>query len=67
VAQRRPYDQPASLETTTAAGACPGEAEELEHTALARTDWLDDLLSGRYLPRIEPVEQLLAELDQAVT
>ncbi|MFZ3475851.1 methionine adenosyltransferase [Streptomyces sp. 4.24] len=59
------YDDPASIETTTASGASPAEAEELVRAALARTDWLDDLLGGRYLPRIEPVEQLLAELDQA--
>jgi S-adenosylmethionine synthetase len=35
------------------------------HAALARTGWLDDLLSGRYLPMVEPVGQLLADLDQA--
>ncbi|MGA5819925.1 methionine adenosyltransferase [Kitasatospora sp. NPDC094028] len=60
-----PYDQPASIETTTSTEAPPGAAEELVRATLARTDWLDDLLAGRYLPRIEPVEQLLAELDQA--
>ncbi|MFD7580956.1 methionine adenosyltransferase [Kitasatospora sp. NPDC059817] len=61
-----PYDQPASIETTTTLDAPPGAAEELVRATLARTDWLEDLLAGRYLPKIEPVEQLLADLDQAV-
>lgn len=59
------YDQPASVEITTAKEAPAGAAEELVRATLARTDWLEDLLSGRYLPRVEPVERLLAELDQA--
>ncbi|MDJ0344195.1 methionine adenosyltransferase [Streptomyces sp. H10-C2] len=58
-----PYDQPASIEVTTGKEAAAAEAEKLVRAALARTDWLDDLLSGRYLPRITPVEQLLADLE----
>lgn len=57
------YDQPASIEITTAKDA---PAEELVRDALARTDWLPDLLDGRYLPHVEPLETLLAELDEAV-
>lgn len=60
------YDQPASIETATAAEAAPGWTEELVRAALSHTDWLEDLLSGRYLPKVEPVEDLLADLDQAV-
>ena len=59
------YDQPASVEITTARPAPAGAAEELVRTTLARTDWMADLLSGRYLPRIEPVKELLADLDLA--
>ncbi|WP_329021194.1 methionine adenosyltransferase [Streptomyces sp. NBC_01601] len=59
------YDQPASVEITTSEPAPPGKAEELVRATLARTDWMEDLLSGRYLPRIEPVEELLASLTQA--
>lgn len=59
------YDQPASVEITTSEHAPPGEAEELVRATLARTDWMEDLLSGRYLARIEPVEELLASLTQA--
>ncbi|GAA1930577.1 methionine adenosyltransferase [Streptantibioticus ferralitis] len=58
------YDQPASIEITTANEAPTGQAEELVRATLARTDWLDDLLSGRYLPKVEAVEDLLADLDQ---
>ncbi|UCM88465.1 methionine adenosyltransferase [Streptomyces marincola] len=60
------YDEPASIEITTAKAAPPGEAEELVRTVLSRTDWMEDLLTGRYLPAIEPVEDLLADLDRAV-
>lgn len=60
-----PYDQPASVEITTAREAPAVTAKELVRATLARTDWMEDLLSGRYLPRLEPVEQLLADLDQA--
>jgi S-adenosylmethionine synthetase len=59
------YDDPASVEVTTARPAPAGAAEELVRATLARTDWIPDLLSGRYLPRIEPVENLLADLGQA--
>ncbi|MER6916075.1 methionine adenosyltransferase [Streptomyces sp. NPDC000594] len=60
-----PYDQPASIEITTARQAPAGAAEELVRAVLARTDWMVDLLSGRYLPCLEPVEDLLADLDRA--
>jgi S-adenosylmethionine synthetase len=50
---------------TAAHQALDGAAEELVHTTLAHTDWIEDLLSGRYLPRLEPVEQLLVDLEQA--
>jgi S-adenosylmethionine synthetase len=59
-----PYDQPASIEITTAKEAPSGAAEELVRATLRRTDWMEDLLSGRYLPCVEPVEQLLSDLDQ---
>lgn len=59
------YDQPASVEITTARPAPAGAAEELVRTTLARTDWIADLLSGRYLPRVEPVKELFADLDLA--
>ncbi|MCY7343120.1 MAG: hypothetical protein LH603_15135 [Pseudonocardia sp.] len=60
-----PYDQPASIEITTAAESPAGPAEDAARHALTRTDWLGDLLSGRYLPRVEPVEQLLDDLQWA--
>ncbi len=60
------YDEPASIEITTQKEAPPGAAEELVRATLCRTDWMTDLLSGRYLPTIEPVEGLLADLERAV-
>ncbi|KUN17646.1 S-adenosylmethionine synthetase [Streptomyces corchorusii] len=60
-----PYDEPASIEITTVNQAPPGAAEELVRAALSRTDWIEDLLSGRYLPAVAPVEELLADLEQA--
>lgn len=60
-----PYDEPASIEITTEKEAPSGAAEELVRATLCRTDWMADLLSGRYLPRVEPVEQLLADLERA--
>ncbi|GAA3733325.1 methionine adenosyltransferase [Salinactinospora qingdaonensis] len=57
------YDQPASIEITTAEEAPTEVIEELVRLTLARTDWMEDLLSGRYLPQVEPVEQLLADLE----
>lgn len=59
------YDQPASVEITTRDQAPPEAAEKLVRATLARTDWMDDLLAGRYLPKVEPVAQLLADLDGA--
>ncbi|WP_433358583.1 methionine adenosyltransferase [Streptosporangium sp. CA-115845] len=56
------YDQPASIEITAAGQMSASQAEAAVRTELARTDWLTDLLDGRYLPRVEPVEQLLTEL-----
>ena len=61
-----PYAEPASIETTTAHQAAPGAAEELVRATLSRTDWMEDLLSGRYLPAVAPVEELLANLERAV-
>ncbi|MFI0188589.1 methionine adenosyltransferase [Streptomyces sp. NPDC017082] len=58
------YDDPASIEITTAHPAPPGATEELVRATLSRTDWMDDLLAGRYLPTIEPVEDLLVELER---
>lgn len=60
-----PYDEPASIEITTQQQAPAGAAEELARATLTRTDWIADLLSGRYLPAIEPVKDLLADLDRA--
>ncbi|WP_280258138.1 methionine adenosyltransferase [Nocardia wallacei] len=57
-----PYDQPASIQITTTRPAPEGDTEELVRTTLARTDWLDDLLTGRYLPRVEPFDKLLDDL-----
>ncbi|CAL9297274.1 methionine adenosyltransferase [Streptomyces sp. SudanB182_2057] len=59
------YDDPASIEITTGHQAPPGATEELVRATLSRTDWMDDLLAGRYLPTIEPVEHLLVELERA--
>lgn len=61
-----PYDEPASIEITTTKETAHRSAEELVRATLSRTDWIQDLLSGRYLPRLEPVEDLLADLDRAV-
>jgi S-adenosylmethionine synthetase len=58
------YDDPASIEITTAGQAPPGAAEELVRATLCRTDWMDDLLSGRYLPTVAPVDHLLADLER---
>lgn len=33
---------------------------------LSRTDWMADLLTGRYLPAVAPVDELLADLERAV-
>lgn len=60
------YDQPAFIEITTSKDAPTGEAEKVVRATLARTDWLEDLLSGRYLPKVEPIEDLLTDLDQAM-
>lgn len=60
-----PYDKPASVEVTTSGDAPPREAEDLVHAALARGGWLDDLLAGQYLPKVEPVGLLLRSLDEA--
>jgi S-adenosylmethionine synthetase len=60
-----PYGQPASVEVTTSAQAPPGAAEDLVRATLARTDWLPDLLAGRYLPKVEPAAQLLDDLARA--
>ncbi|MEU6462638.1 methionine adenosyltransferase [Streptomyces sp. NPDC046976] len=59
------YDDPASIEITTARPAPPGATGELVRATLSRADWMDDLLAGRYLPTIEPVENLLVELERA--
>lgn len=61
-----PYDQPASIEITTEKEAPPGAAGALVRATLRRTDWMEDLLAGRYLPTVAPVEDLLADLDRAV-
>jgi S-adenosylmethionine synthetase len=60
------YDEPASIEITTEEETPLGAAEELVRATLCRTDWMADLLSGQYLPAVERVEDLLADLDQAV-
>ncbi|KDA41093.1 methionine adenosyltransferase [Frankia sp. CeD] len=61
-----PYDEPASVEIIAGRGAPPGEAEELVRATLSRTDWMGELLSGRYLPALAPVGELLAELERTV-
>jgi S-adenosylmethionine synthetase len=59
-----PYPEPASLDIT-AAHPDPANAEVV-HVALHRTDWVADLVDHqRYLPRVLPVTELLAELDPA--
>jgi S-adenosylmethionine synthetase len=45
------YDQPASVEITTAREAPPGEAAELVRAALARTDWMKDCSPAGTCPR----------------
>lgn len=57
------YDQPASIEITTASRMPDSQVEAVVRAELARTDWLTDLLDGRYLPHVSPVQQLLDELD----
>ncbi|WP_280361297.1 methionine adenosyltransferase [Nocardia wallacei] len=57
-----PYDQPAFIQITTTHSAPEGDTEELVRTTLARTDWPDDLLTGRYLPHVEPFDKLLDDL-----
>ncbi|GAB2717939.1 methionine adenosyltransferase [Kitasatospora kifunensis] len=60
-----PYHRPALLQTTTAEGINQPAAVDLVYSVLARTDWMQDLVTGAlYLPRIEPLDQLLAGLDQ---
>jgi S-adenosylmethionine synthetase len=61
------YTDPASIEITTTRAAGDDLLHGLVHATLTRTDWMDDLLSGRYLPRVRPWEHLLTELDQAVS
>ena len=60
------YDSPASIEITTSDQAPPGAAEEAVRATLSRTDWMEDLLAGRYLPAVGSVEILLADLDRAL-
>lgn len=60
-----PYDSPASVEVTAPGGLAPGEAGDLVAATLARTDWMPDLLAGRYLPRVEPLTGLLDDLARA--
>ncbi|MGV9426643.1 methionine adenosyltransferase [Streptomyces sp. NPDC003656] len=62
-----PYDRPTSIEITTAHPASAEAAADLVRATVSRTDWLEDLLSGRYLPAVQPVEDLLSELERAVT
>ncbi|WP_418154519.1 methionine adenosyltransferase [Actinoalloteichus caeruleus] len=59
-----PYDQPASIEITTAREVPIGAAEELVRATLSRTDWTEDLLAGCFLPAVAPVEDLLADLER---
>ncbi|WP_327359606.1 methionine adenosyltransferase [Streptomyces sp. NBC_01304] len=55
------YPDPASVEITT---KDPAGAERLVRESLARTDWMSDLVDQeRYLPRLAPVDDLLAQLD----
>ncbi|MFH7340609.1 methionine adenosyltransferase [Streptomyces sp. KHY 26] len=62
-----PYSEPASIEITTTHPQPPAAAADLVRATLARTDWMEDLLSGRYLPAVHPIEDLLSELERAVT
>lgn len=59
------YTDPASAEITTTGAAEGGVLNALVRATLTRTDWMDDLLAGRYLPRVQPWENLLTELEQA--
>lgn len=61
------YSEPASIEITTARPRPPAAATDLVRDTLSRTDWMQDLLSGRYLPAVHPVESLLSELERANT
>ncbi|MCI2421143.1 hypothetical protein MOQ72_27235 [Saccharopolyspora sp. K220] len=59
------YSDPAALEITCPT-MDPAEAESLVRGALAERDWLGDLVDGqRYLPRVTPISQLVAELRNA--
>ncbi|MFI6883344.1 methionine adenosyltransferase [Streptosporangium canum] len=60
------YDSPASIEITTSGQVPPGAAEEVVRATLSRTDWMEGLLAGRYLPAVGSVEILLADLDRAL-
>lgn len=58
-----PYPAPAAVEVTTAEDPGPGTAEEMVRNSLRDTGWMADLVGARrYLPRVEPVAELLAAL-----
>ncbi|MDT0489743.1 methionine adenosyltransferase [Streptomyces griseus] len=58
------YPEPASLDITTTQPE-PGH-EDLVRKVLHRTDWVPDIVDHqRYLPRVLPVSELLADLDAA--
>lgn len=60
------YDDPATVEITTRDPGPHRDARRWVQQALTERDWLPDLLEGqRYRPRINPVEELLAELARA--
>jgi S-adenosylmethionine synthetase len=61
-----PYDKPASMEITAGSHVPARATEDLVRMTLSRTDWMENLLAGRYLPAIQPVEELLDGLEQAV-
>jgi S-adenosylmethionine synthetase len=61
-----PYDEPAFVEIAAGRGVPRGETEELVRATLSRTDWMGELLSGRYLPALAPVGELLADLERTV-
>jgi hypothetical protein len=53
------------VEVTTADPDHHRAAEQTVRACLERTDWLPDMLEGRYLPRVGDLDTLLDDLEAA--